>query len=89
MKYVFTPNDGLKFGVETRYMQYSGHAGNVAVDKVNLRTGRGGENLQFSGDVGWQLTENVQLNSQIKRQHRLSHEGASYWQTQLGVQIAF
>lgn len=89
MKYDFRPTDSLKFGLETRYVQYSGHAGNVAVDKDNLRTGRGGKHLQYSGDVGWQLTENVQLNSQLKWQHRLSQEGASNWQTQLGVKIAF
>jgi outer membrane autotransporter protein len=89
LKYDFRPTDALTFGAETRYVQYSGHAGHVAVNKDNLRTGRGGEHLQLSGYVAWQLTDNVQLNGQIKRQHRLGQEGASNWQTQLGVQIAF
>lgn len=89
VKYDFRPTDALTFGAETRYVQYSGHAGHVAVNKDNLHTGRGGEHLQLSGYVAWQLTDNVQLNNQIKRQHRLGQEGASNWQTQLGVQIAF
>ena len=90
LKYDFAPTASIKLGLETRYVQYRGNKGSVKVDKQDdFTTGRGGKRMQFSGYAGWQVTENMQLNSQIKAQQRLGQEGASSLQTQIGIQFSF
>lgn len=89
-KYDFMPTDMLALGMEVRYVDRANSAGSVNLgNEGEFSTARSGNSLRYSGYIDWQLTENLSLNSQLKKQQRLGHEGVSNWQAQLGVQIAF
>jgi hypothetical protein len=90
LKYDFSPMDAMTFGLEARYVQHSDYSGKVNVDKQGeFSTGSSRQSMQLSGYIGWQITDDIQLNGQIKSHQRLRQEGASNWQTQLGIQVAF
>lgn len=90
IQYDFAPIDSLRLGMEVRYVERANGAGSVKVSREgDFNTARSGNSLRYSGYMDWQLTDNVSLNSQLKKQQRLGHEGISNWQAQLGVQIAF
>ncbi|ORM74207.1 hypothetical protein HA48_05675 [Pantoea wallisii] len=93
IKYDFTPLNALKLGSEARYVQRDATRHHVAIGDGEqasyFTTGRSGNSVQLSGYAGWQMLDNVELNTQVQGQQRLTHEGISDWNLQAGVKISF
>ncbi|WP_185749305.1 S6 family peptidase [Pantoea dispersa] len=93
VKYDFRLNEKLKLGAETRYVQRISQRDRVAIgdgqQAAHFATGRGGNSLQYSGYAGWQVLDNLELNTQLQGQQRLTQEGISDWNLQAGVKISF
>ncbi|MHB2092366.1 S6 family peptidase [Pantoea dispersa] len=93
VKYDFRLNEKLKLGAETRYVQHISQRDRVAIgdgqQAAHFATGRGGNSLQYSGYAGWQVLDNLELNTQLQGQQRLTQEGISDWNLQAGVKISF
>lgn len=93
VKYNCRLNEKLKLGAETRYVQRISQRDRVAIgdgqQAAHFATGRGGNSLQYSGYAGWQVLDNLELNTQLQGQQRLTQEGISDWNLQAGVKISF
>ena len=93
VKYDFRLNEKLKLGAETRYVQRISQRDRVAIgdgqQAAYFATRRGGNSLQYSGYAGWQVLDNLELNTQLQGQQRLTQEGISDWNLQAGVKISF
>jgi len=93
IQYDFTPLNALKLGSEARYVQRDATRHRVAIGDGEqasyFTTGRSGNSVQLSGYAGWQMLDNVELNTQVQGQQRLTHEGISDWNLQAGVKISF